>query len=477
LARGSGCRDEPLDPEAVLHRDRAVRAARDLKLALYQTWTIKRGRILAADGTVLAASVAAGRGTWRRRYPTGPLFAQAVGYANVEQGQFAGLERAHNAVLTATQESTLGSVFGPISESSVGDDLYTTLDPRAQALARTLLAGRVGSVVAIVPQTGAVPVMYSNPSYDPLNPRACGNQQIDGIGCQVNLATQARMPPGSTFKIVTTAAALDTGRYTPSTLIDGKSPLIVSGAPLENDGNASYGQVPLSFALTNSINTVYAQVGQSLGAATMQTYMHRFGFYSDPPLDYPRDQMVASGDLNEVHGGLLEPTAPPGASFGDTVDLGRMSIGQDKLGVTPLQMAMVAAAIANSGTLMTPHFVTKVVAPDGQIVSTVAPHVYSHVVKAPVAREMWTMMQSVVEEGTGTKANLEGLNAAGKTGTASIGATGSNIDDAWFIGFAPATDPKIAVAVEINHIVNGYGGTYAAPVAAQMMKTLLAEGL
>jgi peptidoglycan glycosyltransferase len=421
------------------------------KLSLYQTWTIKRGRILANNGsTVLAESVPARRGTWKRKYPYGSLFSQVVGYANVEEGQFAGLEQFHNPLLTATQESTLGSVFGQVSQSTIGDDLYTTLDPRGQALAKSLLAGRVGAVVAIVPQTGAVPVMYSNPTYDPLNPQGCGNLLVDGIGCQTNLATQAGLPPGSTFKVVTTAAALGSGKYTQNTLINGKSPQTLCAAPLQNDAGETFGEVPLSFALVHSVNTVFAQVGQNVGASTMQTYMHRFGFYSDPPLDYPASEMIPSGEVNEAvtkRRQLMEPTAPPGGTFADTVDLCRMSIGQDKLSVTPFQMAMVAAAIANDGTLMTPHFLTKVVAQDGQVVQTDTPTVYSHVVDAQVAQQMQSIMRNVVEEGTGGSANLEGLNAAGKTGTASIGATGANLDDAWFIGFAPATAPKIAVAV------------------------------
>jgi peptidoglycan glycosyltransferase len=345
----------------------------------------------------------------------------------------------------------------------VGDDLHTTLDPRAQALARSLMAGRPGSAVAIVPQTGAVKVLYSNPTYNDNKPNAAG-------GSQFFKAVQGEYPPGSTFKVVTTTAALNSGRYTPNSVINGKSPLLVSGVPLENDGNTSYGPVTLTKALTYSINTVFAQVGQNVGIQTMAKYMKRFGFYKPPPLDLPQGEMSASGErLFTKHGShLLSPTS-------NLIDLGRMSIGQDKLTVTPLQMAMVASAVADNGTLMAPQLVTRAVNVDGQTVKRFRPRVYSHVMRASTALELRQMMTNVVEEGTGTAANLQGLHAAGKTGTATV-STGQNLDDAWFIGLAPVDHPKIVVAVELDSIPNGFGGTFAAPVAAQLMKMLISEG-
>jgi peptidoglycan glycosyltransferase len=426
---------------------------------------IDRGRIIADNGAVLAKSVKREGGTYTRTYPTGSLFAQAVGYSIVELGESAGLERSRGSELRGLQTG-LSSIFGRLGGSAqVGDDVYTSLDPKAQAVARTGLGTHVGSVVALDPTTGAVKVMYSNPSYNDNNPEAaskCSNS------CLLNLATQANYPPGSTFKVVTAAAGLDSGDYTPTSTINGKSPLTVSGVPLENDGNTSYPDVTLTDALTNSINTVFAQVGLRVGRPTMETYMKRFGFYSVPPLDYPPDEMVASGEKT-AKGKLLLPT-------NDHVDLGRMSIGQDKLEVTPLQMAMVASAVANGGKLMVPHLTTKVLNQDGQTVETVNPSVYSQVMKPQIAAEETQMMTDVVEEGTGQAANLEGIKVAGKTGTAQVGGTGSDLDDAWFIGFAPVDHPKVAVAVALQDIPNGYGGVYAAPIAANVIKTLLGEG-
>ncbi len=454
------------------------------KLNFYATLKVKRGHIYARNGTtVLAESVPAGGGTYRRRYPLGSLFAQTVGYDDLQLQRHTGLEQTYARQLEARQQTTLSSVFGPISTSNVGNDLYTTLDPAGLRLAQSLLAGRVGSVVAIVPQTGDVVSMYSNPTYDDNDlEHPCANTpaitDLDlnphyNLYCQLNLATQGEFAPGSTFKIVTTTAALNTGHYTPDSEIAGPSPLTVSGAPLENDGNASYPDETLTYALTNSINTIYAQVGLSLGRATMEDYMKRFGFYAKPPIDLPGDQLIASGERDPSTGKLLYPTS-------DLVDLGRMSIGQDKLAVTPLQMGMVAAAVADGGKLMDPRLATKVVNPDGQTVATIAPKLDHRVMTAKTASELSQMMTDVVEEGTGQAANLEGLKGevAGKTGTATVGGTANDpVDDAWFIGFAPVSDPKIAVAVVLRNIPDGYGGTYAAPIAAQMMKTLLAENL
>jgi peptidoglycan glycosyltransferase len=455
------------------------------KLSFYATLKVKRGDIYADNGTtVLAKSVPAGGGTYQRTYPEGSLFSQVIGYDDLQEGQHAGLEQEYARQLENRQQTTLSSVFGPISTSNLGNDLYTTLDPTAQTLAQTELAGRVGSVVAIVPQTGDVVAMYSNPSENDndLAHLCSGTPAITDLDfnpgyntlCQLNLATQGEFTPGSTFKVITTTAALNTGKYTPDSEIPGPSPLTVSGKPLENDGDTSYPDETLTYALTNSINTIYAQVGQSLGRATMEDYMKRFGFYQRPPIDLPSDQLLASGERDPTNQNkLLLPTS-------DQVDLGRMSIGQDKLAVTPLQMAMVVSAVADGGKLMDPRLATKVVNPDGQTVDTITPKLDDRVMTTKTASELGQMMTDVVEEGTGQAAQLEGLQGqvAGKTGTATVGGTPSDpIDDAWFIGFAPVSDPKIAVAVVLRNIPNGYGGTYAAPIAAQMMKTLLAEKL
>ncbi|MDQ6607290.1 MAG: penicillin-binding transpeptidase domain-containing protein [Actinomycetota bacterium] len=425
---------------------------------------IERGRILADDGTVLARSVKAGGGTWRRTYPTGPLFAQAIGYSIAAQGRAAGLEQSRGQELRGLQTG-LTSILGQLTRRRVGDDVYTTLDPKAQALAVKELAGRAGSVVALNPQTGAVKVMYANASYDDNHPDRTG----PGIST-FNRSTQAGYPPGSTFKIVTATAGIDSGAYTPDSLINGKSPITVSGVPLANDANEQFGPISLSQALTQSVNTVFAQVAEHVGRPTMTKYMQRFGFYAKPPLDYPPDELDASRPWSP--GPRSRPYRPGSASE----DIGRIGIGQGGLQVTPLQMAMVAAAVANGGKLMMPHLASRVVNQDGQTVETIHPSVYNQVMKPTTAAEVTQMMRKVVEEGTGTPAQLGNISVAGKTGTAQIGATGTNLTEPWFIGFAPINNPQVVVAVTIERTQGGYGATVAAPIARDVIQTLLAEG-
>jgi peptidoglycan glycosyltransferase len=434
------------------------------RLTLVSQLRIKRGRILANDGTVLARSVRAGGGTWRRTYPTGPLFAQAVGYSNVTEGSAAGLELSDGTDLRGLQTG-LNSIFGQLTRTRVGDDVYTALDPRAQRAAAQALAGQDGSVVALNPRNGAVLVMYSNPSYNDNGTNPCG---AHATGTCFNRATQAHYAPGSTFKIVTASAGLDSGLYTPNSSINGNSPITVSGVPLANDGNQSWGFQSLTTALTYSINTIFAQVAEHVGRSRMANYMKRFGFYSVPPLDYPPNEMRASN----VIGSNGKPI-PPGSP---NEDIGRIGIGQGGLSVTPLQMAMVASAVANGGKLMTPHLTTRVVNSDGATVKTISPTVYSQVMSATAAHNLTQMMTRVVEEGTGTAVRLTGISVAGKTGTASIGPPGANITEPSFVAFAPADNPRVAIDVTVDRSSGGFGGTVAAPIAKAVLQALLSEG-
>lgn len=432
------------------------------KLPLIQDLRIKRGHVLADDGTVLARSLPAPSHTWTRTYPQGSLFAQPVGYSIAAQGRAAGLEQSDNRYLRGLQ-STLSTIFGSLASHPVGDDVYTTLDPKGQEAARQALGSQTGSVVALDPRTGAVRVMYSTPSYDPNRPDNCS-----APGCsELNRATQAHYAPGSTFKIVTATAAIDSGLYTPDSVINGNSPITVSGVPLQNDGNQSWGPQTFTTAMINSINTIFAQVAERVGRARMAEYMKRFGFYRVPPLDYPVNEMRPS-DVFGSNGKLLAPGSAD-------EDIGRIGIGEGGVTTTPLEMAMVAAAVANGGKLMTPRLTSRVVNSDGVIVRTIHPSVYSQVMKSSTAHAVTDMMTKVVEEGTGTAVQLSGISVAGKTGTASIGAPGSNLTQPSFVAFAPAQDPRIAIAVTVDESRGGYGGTVAAPIARAVLQTLLAE--
>jgi peptidoglycan glycosyltransferase len=431
---------------------------------------IPRGAIRADDGTLLARSTRGKGGVYTRSYPTGSLFALPVGYSYTSLGR-AGLESSQNDALTGLANvSQLNSVINQLTgHKQVGDDVYTTLDPKAQRIAMSELAGRDGSVVALDPRTGAVKVMASFPSYDP-NELVGGQPALTKLGesgqSLENRATEAAYLPGSTFKVVTAIAAIDSGRYTPDSVLSGASPITISGVPLSNDANEQFGDITLTQALTNSVNTVFAPVAVAVGKPTMARYMNRLGFDAAPPIDLPSDERRASGEY--LGDKLLPPTS-------DLVDVGRMGIGQDKLEVTPLQMAMVAAAVANHGTLMTPHLTDRVIDKDGRTVEQVKPTVFSQVMSAQTATEVGEMMSHVVNDGgTGTAAALPGITVAGKTGTAEIG-NSTAVNQVSFIAFAPLTDPRIAIAVTIERS-SGEGGTVAAPIAKAVLQSLLGAG-
>jgi peptidoglycan glycosyltransferase len=433
------------------------------KRPLLEEQRIRRGLIYARNGTVLARNTVSGSGSarfYRRFYPLGPLFSHPLGYNFVDRGRV-GLERSYNDDLTGKTDE-FETIFDQLrGRQREGDDIVTTLDPQAQQTALQGLAGRAGSVVAIEPQTGAVRVMASVPNFN-LNsvPDSFAKLRREPGAPLLDRAAQSGYPPGSTFKVVTATAALDSGRFTPDSVLSGKSPKLIGGVPLSNFGNEQFGAITLTTALTHSVNTVWGQVGEKLGKATMYRYMTRFGFDRRPPIDLSADELRSSGVFDQRSGKLLDAS--------DAIDIGRVAIGQERLQVTPLQMAMVAAAIGNGGRLERPHLVEKVTDPDGRTVRRVKPSEESKVMTGSTAAALASMMSQVVKEGTGTAAALEGVDVAGKTGTAEKG----NANQAWFIAFAPVSAPRIAIAVTVEQ-TTGQGGTVAAPIAKQVMETLL----
>ncbi len=451
--------DEPLRTSAQNNRD-LIRAER-----------VPRGKIVAADGTVLARSVGKkSRSTntrvYERRYPKGADYVAPVGLSDVNLGQ-TGLEKAQNEWLSGKAVKLATAVDRLIQGDQRGDDVHLTLEPRVQQAAIDGLEGRPGAVVAMEPATGRILAMASVPGYDP-------NTAIEDPSyraslkdaAETNRTTQGAYPPGSVFKVVTAAAALDTGKYTADTTVDGTNAQVFSGTPLNNYGNESPGPVSLRYALTHSINTAFGNVAEDLGAKTMQRYMARFGFGEPPPLDYPDSQLRPSGAYLGGKRGFVPATSRQ-------VDIARLGIGQDKLQVTPLQMAMVASAVANDGKLMKPELVDKIVDADGRVQKEVEPEEIGRVMKASSARELQSMMGDVVNEGSGTAGALEGIATGGKTGTAELGDPADGINDLWFIGFAPLENPKVAVAVVVER-TPGQGGVVAAPIAKQVMQAALA---
>ncbi len=287
---------------------------------------IARGEITAADGSVLARSVRGAEGTYQRVYPQGELFAAPIGfdYVNPDLGN-AGLERFRNKELNGQSATNLQGVLDQLQgKEPQGEKVVTTLVPRAQRAAMAALGEHEGAVVALNPRTGAVTVMASKPTYDPnaLRSQAARAEQEREMRAtpprrsEVNRATQFGYAPGSTFKIVTATAAIDTGAYTPESLVSGPDGILVSGVPLHNDNDESFGPIPLTYALAHSVNTVYAQVAEHVGKRTLARYMERFGFDRKSQLDYPAEEMSASGE--HIGESVVAPTSP-------LVDVGRMA--------------------------------------------------------------------------------------------------------------------------------------------------------
>ena len=269
--------------------------------ALLQEEKIRRGQIRSQDGEVLARSVPLSGDTWGRRYPTRDLFAHAVGYSYTSIGR-AGIERSHNDELTGQTDELTGILDSLLGEDDRGDALVTTLE-RARPARGASRRCRSPATRARSWRSTSAPAACSRwpPSRATTRTRS-GTRGASPSSTAtrrtrrcVNRATQNGYPPGSTMKVVTAAAALDTGRYRPDSRVSGENGKPISGVPLNNFGSEDFGDVDLTFALTNSINTVWAEVGEELGGRTMQRYMERFGFYAEPPLDYPDAQMSASG--------------------------------------------------------------------------------------------------------------------------------------------------------------------------------------
>jgi peptidoglycan glycosyltransferase len=443
------------------------------KRPLLEQQQIRRGRILAADGTVIAKSVGKGhRDSLRfvRRYPHGSLYGHPIGYSFVRQGD-SEFEQFHNDQLIG-EESEFGSILDELTgRNREGNDIVTNIDPAAQEVALSdLEEAGFGAVVAIEPSTGKIKVMASNRSFDPNRvPYELEKLNTNEIETPLlNRATQGLYPPGSTFKVVTAAAGLESGTITPETTIDAPGTILDEGHELNNDFDKDWGSIPLDTALTNSVNTWFGQLGQQVGQDALFETMQKFGFGSTPAIDLPSDEVEKSGVYGENRELLTKD---------DPVDLARVAIGQERLLATPLQIAEVAAAVANHGKLMKPQIWNRVVDPDGRVVDRLDPSMYSQPVSAETAEQLTTAMEGVVNEGTGTNAEIPGVPVAGKTGTAETPgneACGGGLEEnqAWFMGFAPANEPKIAIAATVE-CTEQFGNDVAAPIFRDVAETIL----
>ena len=432
-----------------------------------------RGEIVAADGTVLAQSVAQSSGyyPYKRVYPLGSLTSGVVGFSSPSYGTWA-LEAQYNSVLSAHAQppQSFAQVLAP---TSAADSITLTLEPALQHVARTALAGLDGAAVVLDPRTGAVLAMYSNPTYDPtpltsssLSVEAATWKKIvtnnaDGFPPLGLVATQQTFPPGSTFKVVTTSAVVvgKPNLFTKSYPVLRSTPLPNTNLTLSNYGFFSCGgDIPQM--LPPSCDTGYALLGLDVGGTLMSATANSFGYNQVPPLDLP---------------GVVASYFPPASAFTyDQPGLAYSSIGQKNVRASALQNALVVAAVANQGREMTPHLLNYITGPDGSIVKRYRPSVWQTPLTPTEAARIVPLMQNVVRYGTAAGIFPANLDVAAKTGTAQTGNRAKNTDD-WMITFAPATHPTIAIAVVIPfQPVSQTGASVAGPIMKCLVEGALA---
>ena len=459
-----------------------VIAAEDLanhqanKRLLIEEYEIDRGRIIAGDlRTVLARS----RDTddtlrFLRRYPQGEVYAHVTGYHSFVFGR-AEIEQSQNPYLSGRAlELFAGRLVDDIlGRDRRGADVVLTIDPELQEVATEQLRGRAGAVAAIDPATGDVLALAASPSYDPNVLSSHDGKQIraewDQLGADpakplLSNASDELFAPGSTFKVVTAAAALENGMTPETTFPNPRSlDLPQTTNDLDNFGGGhcagGAGEITLAIALQVSCNVTFGQVGLELGAEKLIEQANRFGFSQEIPFDIP----FAEGQVPEASAFELDL---PGIALS--------AIGQKDVRTNPLHMALVTGAIGNGGVMMRPRLVREVRDTDGRVLRRSEPEAYGQPLSGPNADALAAMMEAVVASGTGTSAQIPGVAVAGKTGTAQVE---DGDPHAWFLAFAPAEAPEIAVAVVI---LNGgdlgseaTGGALSAPIAKAVMEAAL----
>lgn len=433
-----------------------------------------RGNIVTADGTVVAQSQKVSDGTvfkYLREYPAKDLFAQTVGYQSFVFGS-TGVENTYNnALLGRENQLNLNNIPDIFSGKQTVGTVVLSMRADAQRLAQSLLGFQRGSVVLLDVKTGGILAMYSNPSFDP-NPFVSHNNQlaqaaftaVQGNPDRPALprAYRERYPPGSSFKTVTASVALEDGVATPQSTFPVRTELKLpqSSNTLKNFGGESCGGT-LVDSFTVSCNTTFGQLGLQL-AEQFVPGMAKFGIGQAPPID--------------LSPGAVPSLGPPAGSFASNQpQFALAGIGQGAVAVTPLQMALVAEGIANGGVILQPHVASEIRDNNDKLIRRIDPSPWMTATTPQVAQAVTQMMIQVVQNGTGTAAQISGVTVAGKTGTAQT-IPGQN-PHAWFVAFAPAEAPRFAVAVIVEHGGNANqeatGGRVAAPIAAQLLKLVL----
>jgi penicillin-binding protein A len=450
----------------------ALNSRNDNARTLYKEYGRERGPILVGGQPVVDSIKVDDAYGYQRRYLRGPQYAAVTGYYSLVYGA-EGLEKAEDGYLSGTADQLFYRRMADLvtGQQPQGASVELTISAKAQQAAWDALGDQRGAVVAIDPKTGNILALVSKPSYDPNLLASHDRSKVAAAWSALtqssarpmdNRAIASRLyPPGSVFKLVTASAALTSGHYTPQTQLPGPAVLDLpqTNTTLPNDFSGACsgsGKISLTDALRISCNTAFGSLGMSLGQDAMRAQAEAFGF--GRPLDIPLTVTASTFPAN-----------PSQAS------LAQAAIGQFDVRVSPLQMAMVAAAIANGGVLMKPNLVETVNGPNLEVIKRIQPERWAQPLSPEAALALTTMMEGVVENGTGTRAQIPGVRVAGKTGTAQQGV--NQPPNAWFTAFAPADDPQIAIAVVVEDGGSlgdqASGGRVAAPIAKKVMQAVL----
>lgn len=412
---------------------------------------IKRGNILDTNDNILAYSEKNEKGTYDRIYNYDNLYSHIVGYSNRAYGKV-GLELEYNnTLLNISDNLSINEIKNLVNPSEEGNHLKLTIDHDIQEYTRKALEGKKGAAVVINPKTGEIYSMVSLPDFNISKLNENWNQIIENKNSPfLNRATSGLYPPGSSFKLVTTLGLLENPNLdynyncTGSTTIDGYT--------LKDYSDKGHGEVNLSKALAKSCNTYFAEKGVELGSDKILNLSERFMINKKIPFDLPtKDSMLPE-------------------KMGKT-DIAATSIGQGKLQLTPLNLALISSTIANDGKMMKPILVKNIISPRNNIIKTNHPEILSDVTNERITNDLKNMMVEVVNNGTGTNAQLKDYQVAGKTGTAE---NASGKSHAWFTGFAPANNPKVAIAIILEE-EGQTGGSTAAPIARDIIYKVLSK--
>lgn len=408
---------------------------------------IKRGSIYDRNGNILAYSEEDSDGSQYRVYNYGKSASSVTGYSSKTYGK-TGIEKSYNKELLALSGENLSNFRKMVVKNDTGYDVHLSLDQNIQEIVYEYMQDIKGSCVVMNPKTGEVLALVSNPSYDPNSVDEDWDDLIQNTdGPLVNRATSGAYRPGSTFKIVTATGLLNYGL---DTSYNDTGVETIQGYDIRNFADQTFGMVNLRSAFVDSINTYFASKTNDLGRDKYMELAEKFMINKDYDFDMDKNKaIIPFDDLNQV-------------------DLAMTGFGYGKTQITPLHMAMITSAIANEGKMMQPRLVTKVVDKDGKIIEEKKEKVLSEVTSVENANIIRDMMVSVVNEGTGTSAYLDSVQIAGKTGTAD---KENNLLDAWFVGFAPAYDPDIAIALVVEDS-DDTGGVVAAPIARDIISAI-----